>query len=263
MAALSPKFTSALAENVYALSTISNRKRALIFLNDEHQGVLSFAEDNLLTAKIGPIGIKISSAFGFVLAMKSGVKGQQKANGQAVILFRGTQSLADWLTNANVMTSSTQSGLSVHDDFHQAFKSMQPQISKLLGSLKNIHTFHCIGHSLGGALATLCANWLKDSRKNTYLYTFGSPRTGLYPFAKDFSTKMNGNIYRVYHKTDPVPVIPTWPYVHVPQPGTDYLLYSSGDFFNAKYHGMDEYCPKVKGHSWSSLPTLTILWTVL
>lgn len=86
--------------------------------------------------------------------------------------------------------------------------------------------------------------------------TTGSPRTGLYPFAKDFSTKMNGNIYRVYHKTDPVPVIPTWPYVHVPQPGTDYLLYSSGDFFNAKYHGMDEYCPKVKGHSWSSLPTL-------
>jgi triacylglycerol lipase len=155
MSSLSPTLSSDLARDIYLLSKVPSSRLAIAELTSIYKNQFSFAESNMLTAKIGPIGIKISSAFGFVLAMQTNVKGQQKANGQAVILFRGTQSSADWLTNANVMTSSTQSGLSVHDGFHQAFKSMQPQISKLLGLLKNIHTFHCIGHSLGGAMATL------------------------------------------------------------------------------------------------------------
>ncbi len=254
---LNPTLSSKLARDVYALSKLPSLRLAMADLKDRYGNQFSFAESNMLTAKTGPIGIKISTAFGFVLEMQSGPKGKEKPNGHAVIVFRGTESAADWLTNANVMTSSTASGLSVHDGFHQAFKSMQEKTSTLLGSLKNIHTIHCIGHSLGGALATLCADWLKEQNKTAYLYTFGSPRTGLHPFAKNLTTKMNGNIHRVYHRTDPVSVIPIWPYTHVPESGADYLLYSSGDFFNAKYHSMAKaYCPKVAGHSWSSLPTL-------
>lgn len=253
MPALNPTISSQLANDVYALSKTSSLNKAIEVLNSLQGKNFEFAESNLLMAKTGPAGIKISSAFGFVLTAKS--KG--KPTGDAVILFRGTQSLGDWLTNLNITTSSTESGLSVHDGFNKAFKSMLPQIKKQLDGLKNIHTFHCIGHSLGGALATLCASWLQTRKKTTYLYTYGSPRVGLQQFAKDITTKLNGNVYRVYHKTDPVPVIPTWPYVHVPESGMDYLLYSSGSFFTAKYHSMkDEYCPKVKGHSWGSLPTL-------
>jgi hypothetical protein len=254
---LSPTLSSNLARDVYALSKLPSLRLAIADLKDIYGQQFIFAESNMLTAKTGPIGIKISTAFGFVLAMQSGPKGKEKPNGHAVILFRGTESLADWLTNGNLMTSSTASGLSVHDGFHKAFKSMQIKISTLLGSLKNIHTIHCVGHSLGGALATLCADWLKEQKKTAYLYTFGSPRTGLRPFAKNLTTKMNGNIHRVYHRTDPVSVIPIWPYAHVPESGADYLLYSSGDFFNAKYHSIAKaYCPKVAGHSWDSLPTL-------
>ncbi len=257
MAALSPTVSSLLANDVYALSKVPNLKDGISTLNRLYKGKFEFAEKNLLTAKTGPAGIKISSAFGFVLVATKGERGKQKPTGDVVVLFRGTQSAADWLTNLNISTSSTESGLSVHDGFNQAFNSMKPQIIQLMGTLKNVHTFHCIGHSLGGALATLCASWLKGKNKTTYLYTYGSPRVGLHHFSKDLTTKMNGNIFRVYHKTDPVPVIPTWPYVHVPESGIDYLLYSSGSFFTAKYHSMnDEYCPKVKGHSWSSLPTL-------
>ena len=179
-----------------------------------------------------------------------------KYKGHAIILFRGTQSLADWLTNFNITTSKTDSGHSVHNGFNQAFKGIKPQISTLLRSLKNVHTFHCIGHSLGGALATLCANWLKSQKKTTYLYTYGSPRVGLGSFAQHLTNNMKGKVYRVYHKTDPVPVLPIWPYVHVPETGIDYLLHSSGGFFSARYHSMDEYCSKVESHSWSSLPSL-------
>ncbi len=134
---------------------------------------------------------------------------------------------------------------------------MKPHISTLLNAVarkKKIDTVHCVGHSLGGALATLCASWLKAGKKTTYLYTYGSPRVGLHSFVNDITTRMgSNNIYRVYHKTDPVPVIPAWPYIHVPESGTDYLLYSSGGFFTAQYHAMSEYCDRIKKNNWSVL----------
>ena len=253
MTALSPTITSRLAIDVYTLSKIPTLEAGIKELNRLHRGMFDFAESNMLSAKTGPVGIKISTAFGFVLVGKK----EAGLNGHAVILFRGSQSLADWLTNFNITTSKTDSGHSVHDGFNQAFIGMKPQISKLLRSLKNVHIFHCIGHSLGGALATLCANWLKSQKKTAYLYSYGSPRVGLGSFAQHFTNNMKGKVFRVYHKTDPVPVLPTWPYVHVPETGIDYLLHSSGGFFSARYHSMKgEYCPKVKDHSWSSLPSL-------
>lgn len=251
MAALNPTLSSSLAKDVYAISKLPNLKQAVRQLKMDYNDDFAFSENNMLTARTGPPGIKISTAFGFVLAGKG-----KTFKGHAVILFRGTQSAADWLTNINITTSKTDSGHSVHDGFNQAFKGMKNHIANLLKSIEGVHTIHCVGHSLGGALATLCANWLKSSKKTTYLYTYGSPRVGLGAFAKDFTNKMNGKIHRVYHKTDPVPVIPTWPYVHVPEKGIDYLLYSSGGFFSATYHSMDKYCAKVQGHGWSSLPSL-------
>ncbi len=121
---LNPTLSSKLARDVYALSKLPSLRLAMADLKDRYGNQFIFAKSNMLTAKTGPIGIKISTAFGFVLEMQSGPKGKEKPNGQAVIVFRGTESAADWLTNANVMTSSTASGLSVHDGFHQAFKSM-------------------------------------------------------------------------------------------------------------------------------------------
>jgi hypothetical protein len=131
---LSPTLSSNLARDVYVLSKLPSLRLAMAELKRLYKQQFIFTESNMLTAKTGPIGIKISTAFGFVLAMQSGPKGKEKPNGHAVILFRGTVSLADWLTNGNLMTSSTASGLSVHDGFHKAFKSMQIKISTLFGS---------------------------------------------------------------------------------------------------------------------------------
>ena len=60
-------------------------------------------------------------------------------------------------------------------------------------------------------------------------------------------------IYRVFHKTDVVPMIPTWPYVHIPDSGTDYWLHSPGIVPGAKYHDMDEYCLSTRGKAWNTL----------
>lgn len=246
---LSPTVTSRLALEVYALSKQPSLRLAMRQLQSTFGDNLSFTQNNLLYGETGPVGIKISSAFGFVLTMNG------TAKGQAIILFRGTQSLGDWLTNANVMTSGDGQGNYVHDGFNKAFKSMQPTIKNLLDELNGIHTVHCIGHSLGGALATICANWLQ-SHYRTYVYTYGSPRVGLHQFAKSLTKTMGENIYRVYHKTDPVPFIPTWPFVHVPEGVDSYLLYSPGDFFTAKYHSMKEYSSKVKNKSWQEASQL-------
>ncbi|MCP4338671.1 MAG: hypothetical protein GY799_07215 [Desulfobulbaceae bacterium] len=73
-----------------------------------------------------------------------------------------------------------------------------------------MQTIHCIGHSLGGAVATLAAHWVKRTTyKYVELYTFGAPKPGFEGFAKSFTTLLEQkNVHRVYHSTDPVPMVP-------------------------------------------------------
>jgi len=246
------KIAAELAKDVYALTKQKTKERALRELNTLYGNNFTFADDNLLTAKTGgPPGFKVSTGFGFVLLGKS-----VTLKGHAFIVFRGTQYLADWLTNGNLTTSRSESGFLVHDGFHSAFNTMKPRIKefmKVLQQPKNgIHTIHCIGHSLGGALATLCARWI-CTQKSTYLYTFGSPRVGLEAFAKNTTDKLGSDrVFRVYHKTDPVPKLLPWPYAHVPSSGIDYYMYSPGSNLSVAYHLMPTYCKSIedRGGSW-------------
>jgi len=134
---------------------------------------------------------------------------------------------------------------------------MKPQLQEFMGIVarNNIHTVHCIGHSLGGAIATICGDWIKRSYNyNTWVYTFGSPRVGLVNFSQECTTKLGSDhIKRCFHKSDPVPMIPTWPFVHTPYSGQDYFLPSPGLFFNSKCHDMELYCKSVDGKGWKEL----------
>ena len=108
------KVAAALARDVYALTKYKTQKLALSALNNLYKSNLAFADDNLLTATTGgPPGFKVSTGFGFVLLGKS-----KALKGHAFIIFRGTQYLADWLTNGNLTTSRSESGFLVHDGFH-------------------------------------------------------------------------------------------------------------------------------------------------
>lgn len=64
------------------------------------------------------------------------------------------------------------------------------------------------GHSLGGALAVLCAAdiYRAYSRVN-YLYTYGTPRAGNTAFAT-YMHQALPNAIRVTHFKDPVPHLP-------------------------------------------------------
>jgi pimeloyl-ACP methyl ester carboxylesterase len=73
-----------------------------------------------------------------------------------------------------------------------------------------------VGHSLGGAIASLAAASLRNSGLGVGLYTFGSPRIGGSKICSYITNQPGGN-FRVTHWSDPVPKVPllTMGYVHI------------------------------------------------
>jgi predicted lipase len=66
------------------------------------------------------------------------------------------------------------------------------------------------GHSLGAALATLCAQRLATGRGYPIqsLYTFGSPRVGNPEFAAQYQTRLGPRTYRLVNNEDLVTRVP-------------------------------------------------------
>jgi pimeloyl-ACP methyl ester carboxylesterase len=90
------------------------------------------------------------------------------------------------------------------------------------------------GHSLGGALATLCALELKKlvPAASVSLYTYGIPRVGDQTFATFIESSLGSNSYRVTHLNDPVPRLPgrlfgfrhPYPEYHITSPHIPHVL---------------------------------------
>ena len=210
----------------------------------------------------GPGVLKSRTAFCFV------ARGKNQYQGHLFIVFRGTTMsyAGDWLSNANNTFGKSAANSTVHDGFSKIFKSIQADLeAKVTQSLTGIHTVHCIGHSLGGALATLCAEYIicKRAALQVYLYSFGAPRPGLPDFGWKLTTKLNAShIKRVYHRTDPVPLVPYWPFIQVPYgpnawKNHDHELPSAGEFPHPAWHRMEHYIKSVEGSTWQNLAAKT------
>jgi pimeloyl-ACP methyl ester carboxylesterase len=108
--------------------------------------------------------------------------GAVAGDGRAVIAFRGTQTgWPDMRTDLAFLPKPWDRGARVHRGFVQAFESVWPRIATWLGHIGNPPVV-TTGHSLGGALATLCAARVHGAE----LVTFGSPRVGDAAFAALF-----------------------------------------------------------------------------
>ncbi|KKO45762.1 hypothetical protein WG68_08585 [Arsukibacterium ikkense] len=171
-------------------------------------------------------------------------KGKGHFSGDVALGIRGTNmtSSRDWFSNANTGLAISDNQSAVHSGFHKVFKSMEPALEKQLAPLLNTNSkgvVHCAGHSLGGALASIAAIWIKQRFGNhVALYTFGAPRVGL----NDFALKSSGSvdkIYRCLHGDDPVPLVPVWPFYHAPLNGSSVLL-TSATGINPSAHSMLE-----------------------
>ncbi|MDQ2045387.1 lipase family protein [Pseudoalteromonas sp. 20-92] len=151
-------------------------------------------------------------------------KGKTNAfKGHYVLALRGTAKMRDCITDLHCGVSTGPNNQSVHAGFNQTFNSLKSQLEQYFSNNPTAPV-HVVGHSLGGALANLAANWLKQRFKvPVKLYTFGAPRVGLSNFANHTQNALQG-VYRCLHAGDPVPMVPVWPFVHTTY---EYILNSS------------------------------------
>ncbi|MGI2172505.1 lipase family protein [Shewanella sp. MF05960] len=210
MKTLTPTLASNLADFAYKSEFIKSNNIAKIrvpAILSEH--FLFNAQKSTLHGVSGTTAEHVlnhTSGFGFFgIGRNEGI-----FKGEAVLAFRGTAGMCDVLTDLHCGVTSGPNNQLVHSGFNRTFNSMKPQIKTLLENLGD-KPLHCIGHSLGGALANLAAIWIRTNFKNPVkLYTFGAPRVGFAPYAIQVETSLSG-IYRAVHRSDPVPMVPVWP----------------------------------------------------
>jgi hypothetical protein len=135
-------------------------------------------------------------------------------DGATLIAFRGTQSVANCLTDAetSLVARPAYPG-KVHLGFVEAVEETLPCVRKLLPPPARSAPLWISGHSLGGAMATLTSVRLAEAGYSVRaVYTYGSPRVG----DRNFRDAYRGNNYRFVYGDDLVPHLPfRWCYKHV------------------------------------------------
>jgi pimeloyl-ACP methyl ester carboxylesterase len=131
------------------------------------------------------------------------------AGGQIVIGFCGTEpdDRRDWADDANFGLVPVDGGGSVHAGFRRAWESLRVDIGDWLRKLDagrggRLPLWTC-GHSMGGALAILCAAAQPDRSAGVYVY--GCPRVGDGAFRKTFEGL---RVFRVENNNDIVADLP-------------------------------------------------------
>ena len=160
-----------------------------------------------------------------------------------IVAFRDTGSDKRWERILNMLTDAraTLKKMSFLDDpklseikAHEGFVSEYMLFREKVIEYVDMHPdkdIHVVGHSLGGALATLASFDIAstlDREVNTI--TFGAPRVGTKDF-RDAFENLPINLYRVVVANDPIARVPGMliPYEHV---GQLIQIDESGDMYN-------------------------------
>jgi pimeloyl-ACP methyl ester carboxylesterase len=144
----------------------------------------------------------VRERFGFILESPRAV----------VIAFRGTRSTADWLSDALAIQQNfryAKENCLTHQGFTAIYSSARKGILSALAKLPEHKPLYITGHSLGGALATLCAVDVAENSAfaKPHVFTYGSPRVGDPAFAKAFAAH-TARSYRIANPMDIVTMTP-------------------------------------------------------
>lgn len=130
---------------------------------------------------------------------------QRDAGGAVIICFPGTASRRDWQTDAQIRKTVWRAGR-VHRGFAHALDSVLDDITAQLQPEDRIIV---AGHSLGGALAMLCADELaRRGERIAGVFTFGQPRVGNWSFASAYNAQLHDQTWRIVNAGDPVAKVP-------------------------------------------------------
>lgn len=156
--------------------------------------------------RVEPFDIQETNTQGFIL----------NNNRNIIISFRGTQQPQDWFTDLNGFQIkypdyglvNPQSEIKVHQGFYHAYKSVRQIIHEAINRIDPLSITIC-GHSLGGALSTLCAVDIQYNFPKIKLevYTSGQPKVGNKAFEESFNRRVP-NMIRTYMRRDIVPMCP-------------------------------------------------------
>ncbi|MGE5625592.1 MAG: lipase family protein [Bacillota bacterium] len=186
------------------------------------------------TAVVEYVDYFFQKPFGFALRSDAGT--------HAIVAFRGTQDLADWVTDIDAFQVPlppawrgqipSGDGIRVHLGFLLLSLQLHKQVLAALDRVDKKAPVYVTGHSLGGALSVLTSLMLKlHGFEDVRMYSFAGPRAG----NREFAAAYNGLVpasYRVVNLCDVVPEVPpsrldNWTYEHVGQAWS--FLNQSGD----------------------------------
>ena len=126
----------------------------------------------------------------------------------AVLVYRGTESIGDWLTNITVIDTDGSLG-EVHKGFFDSFdETKSTLIPPLQAASAAGKTVWMTGHSLGGAIALNAAIETRNSVNLAGLATFGQPRTIRNSAIDAVQTGIGANYFRFINDDDVVPRVP-------------------------------------------------------
>jgi triacylglycerol lipase len=125
-----------------------------------------------------------------------------------VVVFRGTDNDVDWIVNLVAGSAQTPKGR-IHKGFYNAYQPLKPQIVKLVKAANSKHLW-ITGHSLGGALAVVCAYDLIENEKLDVdgVITFGQPMVAKPELAGHLDSVLLGRFAHYVNRNDIVARVP-------------------------------------------------------
>lgn len=139
-----------------------------------------------------------------------------RTHNAVVVSFRGSKSLINWIQDIKFWKATQPfdgvSGAMIAQGFYECFTGVGAQVQRTVRAALNAHpgaSLYLVGHSLGGALATLASFDLNQVAgvRATEVYTFGSPRVGSSGFAAAYKARVPVT-WRMTNHHDIVPHLP-------------------------------------------------------
>lgn len=157
-------------------------------------------------------GVTVVNSFSGLVTGIAGYVAIDNARKEIVLSVRGSNNIRNWITD--FVFTWTSCPFVADCKVHQGFQAAWSEISAAaLTAINNASAANpdyrviATGHSLGGAVATLGAVYLRQQGLELDVYSYGSPRVGNDKFANYVTTEGPGE-YRVTHTDDPVPRLP-------------------------------------------------------
>lgn len=149
-------------------------------------GKLEVTEEELEAMKLKDIPTVYvasnQSDIGFVAEMEDGI----------VVAFKGTDNFNDFITDINITLTDLKPYGPVHSGFYNAVSEIGPKMIKQIEiMLKELppekQMLYIVGHSKGGAMATVFSCQVKQITDNLRVITYGSPRVASKTFAQNYN----------------------------------------------------------------------------